>query len=351
MLFRSLIKAFACPRLGHLLAPRMDGKPHGLASPGPARVGQAVHRFIMNYFMACRKADRQTDLAAGTEIAQAIAAGFDLSEWAEDFAGICEQVMNSEMAPRGEAVILEKLIHCDEYFGTPDMVQEFPALWAIHDWKTKRRIPTQSEIEADIQLPFYAWLFQLQIGEVERYDLYYHYVRYGVVRKFTMDSAQVAEFGQRIRKRCEAIKAMTEWPAVPGEACTYCEDALDCPAAVAPLPGASRGDRAGRLRAMKRMVEALTKELKADVEVNGPIEIGGEVLDFYPVEKKTFTDVRQVYDLLAGEDIPPEQVWAAMGMTQADARRLCKGNKQLWKRLEALADKKTETWFKFKGEE
>jgi hypothetical protein len=44
---------------------------------------------------------------------------------------------------------------------------------------------------------------------------------------------------------------MTEWPAMPGEACTYCEDSLDCPAA------------------------ALEKELKADVEANGPIQIEG----------------------------------------------------------------------------
>ncbi len=53
--------------------------------------------------------------------------------------------------------------------------------WHIHDYKTNKRLPTQGDRDDDPQLAYYEiGIRQMWPGNVERVELHWHFLRFGV---------------------------------------------------------------------------------------------------------------------------------------------------------------------------
>jgi putative RecB family exonuclease len=107
----------------------------------------------------------------------------------------------------------------------------------IHDYKTGRWLPKQSELDRDRQLALYEIGARRAFGEAGEVRLVWHFLRQGQVRSSRRTPEQLAEAGEAARETIDRIRAETAWKPRPGALCPWCEYRPLCPAfAGAPVP-------------------------------------------------------------------------------------------------------------------
>jgi len=358
---QSLLKAYACPRRGMMLAKSL--KAHGKTTgKGPALVGQAVHSFIAKYLRHCIDEGVLTDLGEADRMMD-IAGEYYIGPLYPDYISLCEKFTQSESAPEGMVEIERQIdyrlpvagIHLH---GVPDLVVigEGYNFVEIIDWKTSRWMLTQEEFEANIQHKLYAMLVALSMPVeqsmlVEEFILTVVYVRYGESRTYTMTAEEVLNFGAEIVGRIARINEMTEFPAQSGDVCTFCEVATDCPEMAVPEHIDDRPiSHENRARAMvvqnkymQKVIKARTALLKAWVEKNGPLTVGMETLDFHPTVKKEYP-ISETLDVLSDEIDDPHNI---MTVQISKVKKAVK-DKELLAKVDALAVMTTGTRFELK---
>jgi hypothetical protein len=355
---QTLIKAFDCPRRGHLLGQYMDK--HGKTpSSGPALTGQAVHDFISQYLRHCMEIRELTDFVHADKLKLEVAAKFPTTLDFKDYSYIVDEFVKSEVAPSDGAVLLEQVLETDDFHGTPDkIVVHNEAFTTIEDWKTDRRIRTLAEVEAAFQLKFYAYLWLLANDEEvhpDVFELAMVFVRCGHPISYEMTLEEVWQFGEYVKAKVAEIRAMTEFPPVPSEeSCKWCEFMADCPADLGILeliPGEAEAVAAAKqVKLITSQKDRLNKMLKEYVNKSGPVIVGDESLDFHVTEPLKWPEVLPLIDMLLDNDVAREDVYAAMNTTTTALKKICKreDGEELWKKIEALSTTKKQTNFGFK---
>jgi putative RecB family exonuclease len=109
----------------------------------------------------------------------------------------------------------------------------------IHDFKTARRIPRQSELDQDRQLALYQLGLSEQLRSEKPVRLVWHYLLSDQVRSSTRTPEALEQLRRDTIGAIDRIRAETRFQPRPGPLCRWCEYAGICPesgmASAAPL--------------------------------------------------------------------------------------------------------------------
>ena len=99
----------------------------------------------------------------------------------------------------------------------------------IHDYKTGKRVPDQSELEDDRQLTLYQVAVQNMHPEARRVELVRHYLSRGVSFRLRRTESDLRRIVQETKRFIRDIETTTRFPAVK-RLCDWCEFRAICPA-------------------------------------------------------------------------------------------------------------------------
>lgn len=336
---RSAFDAFNCPRRYKALY--IDGVPD---ESDAARRGSAFHAAAARYIGALRRVGRSEDyeLAAAAlrdGIAESVTPAHLVTEvesifwrWAETF----------ELDLQALLVVEERQRDADGFTWTPDLVYAHDDLIELRDWKTHWKPFTEDQAHKELQAQWYVWQASKLWPGFQRYRIVFVFVRWGVEVSAEFDQADIDQIEARIDAIAGAIReaaARDEWPAIPGQQCSYCS--LSCPVADhpdrVPLRFVTRADaeRAGALKlALDRAATQVDQALRVWCDAHGPLLVGGMEIGFRPSEKVTFPAAAAV-DVLRAHEIPADDVT----LSKSALRRYLTTKKFAYVReaLEALA--------------
>jgi hypothetical protein len=374
---QSLVKAFMCHRKGKLTAEALEKFGKAPSQPGPALVGTAFHLFAKLYLEHCMKSGAQTDVDQLVQLLRRVQAVYpNLGIWSADLGMLAERFVGSTMAPldrhdiKIEEEIEGRLAESIDLVGTPDLVvignEETPDIIRIVDYKTDRRIRSQSECEAEIQLPFYAllvaaWYPEEELPEELAFELVYSFVRYQTDVAVVRTLGEIREFGETLAARIAPLQALTEWEAMPGEACRFCDHARGCPALDRALAHTitdadQAREYAGEMLALTRRAAEIRELLKAWSDLAGGIEVPGGVMDFAPEELVSYPGL-ELRRVLVGDPANPlfceeGALWGALAASKTAAGKIInqfvpkEDRKAVYEDLEAGAKRSKRTKFK-----
>jgi len=156
--------------------------------------------------------------------------------------------------------------------------------WQIHDYKTNRSLPTQQDKDADPQLAYYEiGIRRMWPGQVERVELTWHFLKFGVSITSSRTSGQLDEL------RGEALATISDiegrpkdeaaFPTHETRLCAWCDFQQVCPVrkhlfALAELPpnrfanepGVKLVDAWTALDAKRMEFKASMDEIEAEIE-------------------------------------------------------------------------------------
>ncbi|MCK4858349.1 MAG: PD-(D/E)XK nuclease family protein [candidate division Zixibacteria bacterium] len=151
-------------------------------------------------------------------------------------------------------------------------------VWQIRDYKTKRRLPTQQEADADRQLALYQIGIERMWPEIEQIELIWHYVLFNEEIKSVRDHTDL----ERVKldtihliQEVERAVAADDFPYKESALCDWCDYFDICPAKkhlakVRQLPprefkeeeGVQLVDRFSQLKRQEKEVKAELEALK-----------------------------------------------------------------------------------------
>jgi putative RecB family exonuclease len=113
------------------------------------------------------------------------------------------------------------------------LVRLAPGFYEIHDYKTSRRLPTQTEIDRDRQLALYQMAVNQMMPDVRQVRLVWHYLAHGR-RLRSLRSPESLDDLRRdtlaLIERVEAAGQRGDFPAVRSRLCSWCDFRSVCPA-------------------------------------------------------------------------------------------------------------------------
>jgi len=100
----------------------------------------------------------------------------------------------------------------------------------IHDYKTGRWLPKQSDLDRDRQLALYEIGARRAFGETGEVRLVWHFLRQNQVRWSRRTPEQLEEAGETARATIDRIRSERAWEPRPSALCAWCEYRPLCPA-------------------------------------------------------------------------------------------------------------------------
>ncbi len=327
------LKATACPFRGQAIIDRVGP---GMGSP-VAELGTVIHAFAKEYIAECRELERTTNTSSVDRlIEKAIAAHplrpilrADASDLAWKFAEglIVPATTDGHVEWTLEADLNWTANKPPRWRGTLDSAFLDGAVWHLDDWKSGWRLASESECEADIQLPFYASLVLAHYPNTLAFKCQYHFLRYGEVRELTLSAEEIKEVWRpHFKSLADNHEALSTYPAQPGSHCDWCEVVPSCPIEkrdIAPITDEREAAAAAELwRVLKRHVSILDRSLRAWCDSHGSVQVGDQAVGFWPAPSKSFEDAKAVFDMLVTGGIPEESVWRQLGISQSSVKTL-----------------------------
>ena len=154
----------------------------------------------------------------------------------------------------------------------------------IRDYKSARKITSQTELERRGQGQLYAWgLMQINPAIQEVYVIF-DFIRFGTDVTLHYDRASVAHVPKMLEVFHEKVEALdvddeTQWGAKQGIVCPLCaytcplnDPSLELPAVVQDIDAAEKLTQ--KVLAMKREISQIEGKLKTYVEERGAVTIG-----------------------------------------------------------------------------
>jgi putative RecB family exonuclease len=101
--------------------------------------------------------------------------------------------------------------------------------YEIHDYKTSKRLPGQREADADQQLALYQIGVAARWNDVERVELHWHYVRFGVTLRSSRSAEQLTQLRASTVTLIEQIESTKDFAPHKSALCNWCEYQCVCP--------------------------------------------------------------------------------------------------------------------------
>jgi putative RecB family exonuclease len=102
--------------------------------------------------------------------------------------------------------------------------------YEIHDYKTSQRLPSQQAVDSDRQLGLYQIALQTEHPEVDRVDLYWHFMGHSVTLHSTRQPTQLVELRTSTTRLIQKIEREKNFRAHKSPLCDWCEYRPECPA-------------------------------------------------------------------------------------------------------------------------
>jgi len=102
--------------------------------------------------------------------------------------------------------------------------------YEIHDYKTANSLPTQEKIDQDRQLALYSIAIKEEVGQDKNVILVWHYLAHNqkIISKRTNE--QLEQLKEETLALIKKIEETTEFPAIKGILCDWCEYKPTCKA-------------------------------------------------------------------------------------------------------------------------
>ncbi len=171
------------------------------------------------------------------------------------------------------------------WWGVIDLLKDEQARILLTDAKTDHRVRSQTEIDKDRQLRFYAWMAAQKYPNAEEIVCSIDFVRFGVTRSTTYTCEDIPKIEKEILDAIERVEADTDFKARPGTRCAWCSWTDSCPVVIAGdlevITGPDTANRmASQLVAMKARVKCLEDQLKPWCTREGAIEVNGMAVGY-----------------------------------------------------------------------
>lgn len=101
--------------------------------------------------------------------------------------------------------------------------------YEIHDYKTSKTVPRQTEADASRQLGLYQLGVQKSRQGARKVELNWHYLRHGVTLRSTRSPQQLTRLCETTAALIDRIEAEKRFPPNKGRLCDWCEYKPDCP--------------------------------------------------------------------------------------------------------------------------
>ncbi len=101
--------------------------------------------------------------------------------------------------------------------------------YEIHDYKTSKSLPPQSDADASRQLGLYQLGVQKHWQDAAKVELNWHYLRHGVTLRSTRTPQQLSQLCETTAALIDRIEAQREFTPSKGRLCDWCEYKPDCP--------------------------------------------------------------------------------------------------------------------------
>lgn len=307
---RSALEAFQCPR--RYKAIYVDGTSE---ESGPARRGSAFHAAAHRYITELRRTQQTEDFELAAACLKAalidtitpthlVPEVTDLFwRWAETFVLNLDALLVTE----------EKQTSDEGYSWTPDLVYAFDDLIEIKDWKTHWKPFTDEQARREFQARWYLWQARRLWPGFQRYRIVFVFVRWGVEVGAEFDQADIDQVEPQVEAIVGAIARAQEtddWPAVPGQSCSYCT--LTCPIVDHPervpvrLQTAEQAERAALfMLAASRWTAIVGEALQGYCTTHGPIVVNGMEFAHRPAPTTQFP-IAPVMRVLDDQGITPD---------------------------------------------
>lgn len=302
--------------------------------------GKAVHAALADYAQYCLSNGLQTDLQflrefPGNDEVREILETFAETHIIEPGDYTFEDMWKLSMDP-----------HPWTWWGVIDLLKDEGERLIITDFKTDHQIRSQTDIERDTQIRYYAWMASKKFPRATEFVCGIDFVRHGVLRQTTYTIDDIPAIEKQIVDRIQEVEADRKFQATPGAHCSYCSWTAECNAVkAANVAVVSTEDEAGQaaaqLIALKARVTALEDLLKPWCSENGAVGVNGMEVGFFKSESYGYnTDDILVFSDLNG--VPIEDV---LQPNTTALKRLAK-NPDFASDLEAIAIDKSKTNFK-----
>lgn len=124
------------------------------------------------------------------------------------------------------------------------VVRTGPGRYEIHDYKTGGYLPPRKRIETDRQLALYQIGLSQTYDDAREFELVWHYLAHKRTLRSTRTPEQLESLRDETIGLIDRIESATEYPAVTGPLCRWCEYRGICPAQKeADTEGTASGDR------------------------------------------------------------------------------------------------------------
>lgn len=101
--------------------------------------------------------------------------------------------------------------------------------YEIHDYKTSKRLPPQSAVDNDRQLALYQIGIAGRWNDVQRVELHWHYVRFGVTLRSSRTAEQLTQLRASTVSLIEQIESAKQFEPHKSQLCHWCEYQCVCP--------------------------------------------------------------------------------------------------------------------------
>lgn len=239
------------------------------------------------------------------------------------------------------------------WWGMIDLLRDEGSQVLITDYKTDHRVRSQTEIDTDRQLRYYAWMAAQKYPHAEEFACTIDFVRHGVTRSTTYDREDVPEIEREILDAIARMEADEDFKARPGTRCGWCSYTSDCRAIQAGdleiITCASDAEySASQLVALKARVRFIEDQLKPWCTREGSIPINGMLVGYRTSHSASY-NTAEYLDALEAHGYEP------VGYVRPDSqaiKRLVKADGDFAAALEGIArDNARSTFTVWKGEQ
>jgi hypothetical protein len=210
----------------------------------------------------------------------------------------------------------------------------------IVDYKSNQNIPAQSAINNNLQLEIYAFLMSRLYPDIEKFEVYMDYIRFGkrLIRRdkdykvlpYTQGDLYMVK--KRIERLCLKVINEKEYEPSVGSHCSMCpyinrcdkyQNYLELTYEPPITSHAEFENVANFTMILEASIKANQKLLKQYVkDNNAPVKVGSQQLGFVPEESFVVSDFKQVKDRLQRQGISESEIHKHVSLSKSNFLRL-----------------------------
>lgn len=319
------------------------------SSTPEAQIGSAVHTAIENYIKQSLNGKRK--LSVNELVAEATSTVSN-SEILGQVNRIFQDFLLTHEFNGRKILGVEENISQDigkyKFRGRLDLIEIDGSIVTVTDWKSGRRIFSQSECNNSLQASAYALLLHKEypnLRGIERFLCKFDFLRHNQIIETNRTPRDLKLVESYLVKKMDTITDAVkkgDFPPRPSHLCEWCGYASRCPI---DIKASSPEELASRILVLEAVLKDSRKHLKVSVEKQGPVDVNGEVFDYYPNESENYP-VDRFIEVLAEQEVDNP-----FRFLKVDTGQLKHLKPQILEKLLPLAESKVSTRFSHKRRE